>query len=191
MNHKLFLSQLKEALRGLPEQDVAEILADYEGHFAEGEAAGRSEEDVAAGLGDPIRLAKEIRAETELRKFQRRRSFGNLVGAILALAGLATVDVIILLPLICILALVVFIFAVLIALIGFAGLWQTFRILWDDAPSLAHVVSRLLAGIGYLAESIGAGAALLLVMERVLQLLMNYARLHSRLLRTDNFAGAF
>ncbi len=190
MNHEMFLSQLKEALHGLPEQDVAEILADYEGHFAEGEAAGRSEEDVAAALGDPTRLAKEIRAEAKLRKFQGRRSFGNLIGVILALAGLATVDVIILLPLVCLLALIAFAVALLIGLIGIAGLWQIFSAPWD-APSFAHVLSRLLAGIGYIAGSIGASAALFLLLDQALRLLMNYARLHSCLLRTNNLAGAF
>ena len=39
------------------------VMADYAAHFAEGMAAGRSEAEIAAALGDPLRLARELRAE--------------------------------------------------------------------------------------------------------------------------------
>ena len=58
MTRQAFMARLREGLRGLPVQAQADISADYEAHFAEGEAAGRSEADVAAALGDPGRLAR-------------------------------------------------------------------------------------------------------------------------------------
>src|SRR5215471_14289825 len=68
MNRSTFLSHLRAGLDGLPPHDADEIIRDYETHFADGAAAGRSEEDVAAALGDPDRLAKELRAELSLQR---------------------------------------------------------------------------------------------------------------------------
>ena len=48
MTRQAFLARLREGLRGLPPQAVADIMADYEAHFADGEAAGRTEAEVSA-----------------------------------------------------------------------------------------------------------------------------------------------
>ena len=66
MTRALFLSALKDGLAGMPESERADIMADYEAHFADGTAAGRSETDIEASLGDPARLAKELNAEAGL-----------------------------------------------------------------------------------------------------------------------------
>ena len=68
MNPTSFLSRLRDGLSGLPQQEIDDIIADYATHFSEGAAARRSEDDVAAALGDPSRLAKELRAESGLRR---------------------------------------------------------------------------------------------------------------------------
>src|SRR5207253_7451084 len=99
MNRIEFLRILHDGLDGLPEQDVDEILSDYMAHFEEARAEGRREEEVAAALGDPRRLARELRAETGLRHWENHRSLGNSAAALLALGGLATVDILFLLPL--------------------------------------------------------------------------------------------
>src|SRR5215510_12712631 len=72
MNRNMLLSHLRAGLSGLPQQDADDIIKDYESHFADGAAAGRSEEDVAAALGDPDRLAKELRAEFSLRRLEKK-----------------------------------------------------------------------------------------------------------------------
>ncbi len=58
MNRDAFLRGLSDGLAGLPAREVEEILDDYSAYFDEGLAAGRSEADVAAALGDPARLAR-------------------------------------------------------------------------------------------------------------------------------------
>ena len=58
MTRQAFMARLLEGLRGLPPTIQADIVADYNNHFNEGAAAGRSEADVAAALGDPGRLAR-------------------------------------------------------------------------------------------------------------------------------------
>ena len=47
VNREQFLAELRAALRGLDPQEIDDIVADYRAHFAEAQAAGRSEQDVA------------------------------------------------------------------------------------------------------------------------------------------------
>ena len=46
MTRQAFMARLLEGLRGLPPRTQADIVADYNVHFNEGLAAGRSEADV-------------------------------------------------------------------------------------------------------------------------------------------------
>src|SRR5687767_4796657 len=114
MERAAFLSRLKLGLAGLPADTVAEIIADYDAHFADGVAAGRSEDEVAAALGDPVRLARELRAEAGLRQWETRRDPSSFAAALLALFGLAMVDFVFLLPLLLVLAVIVLVFSVLL-----------------------------------------------------------------------------
>ena len=54
-----FIKRLKSGLRGMPADDIADILSDYDAHFDAGIAEGRSEAEIAVALGDPARLARE------------------------------------------------------------------------------------------------------------------------------------
>jgi len=62
MNRNEFLARLRKGLVGLAQAAADDIVADYEAHFDEGRAAGRSEQDVAAALGNPDRIARELKA---------------------------------------------------------------------------------------------------------------------------------
>lgn len=68
MNKAGFLDILCERLAGMPEFEIDEIIADYARHFDDGAAVGRSEEEIARALGDPRRLARELRAEAGFRR---------------------------------------------------------------------------------------------------------------------------
>lgn len=184
MNRDQFLSDLRAALRGVPPQEVEEILADYQAHFAEAGANGRSEHEVADALGDPKQIAKELRAESGLRRWEQRRTPGNLFAAFVALCGLAAVDVIILLPLIFVFGLVVFVVGVVLLALVVAGLAILAGPLWVESPdSWNHAAATILAGIGLVAGGIGFGAVLLLAMELALKVLSRYARLHYQVIR--------
>ena len=65
-----FLDTLRRRLAGLPPAEIDDLVADYATHFADGMAAGRSEADIAAALGDPMRLARELRAEAGFRRWE-------------------------------------------------------------------------------------------------------------------------
>lgn len=67
MTRAEFITRLRRGLSGLPATTIADIVADHEAHFADALAAGRTEAEVAAALGDPGRLARELRAEAGLK----------------------------------------------------------------------------------------------------------------------------
>ena len=98
MSRQAFMIRLRAGLAGLPHQVIDDIAADYEAHFAEGVAAGRGEDEIAAALGDPSRLARELRAEASLKRWEADRNPSAAASAIFAILGLGAIDVLILLP---------------------------------------------------------------------------------------------
>ncbi|PKR88731.1 hypothetical protein CXZ10_13370 [Pleomorphomonas diazotrophica] len=189
MTRDAFLHMLRVELAGLPPAEVDDILADYAAHFADAE--GRSEEDVAAALGDPSRIARELRAEAGLRRLEAKWSLTNLAGAAAALAGLALLDIVLLLPLL----LVTLIIAVglagalaVVAVIGVNTLLGAGPLPFGD-PAMTGTLARLLIGAGLLSCVIGGGALLLMGLGTGVHLLGRYARLHFRLADRDTLGG--
>jgi uncharacterized membrane protein len=190
MTREQFLSELRDALRGLPAQEVEEILADYRAHFDEARVAGRAEEQVAAALGNPARLARELRAEAGLRRWQSRHTPGNFLGAVVALCGLAAVDLFVLLPVVCVLgfsALLTGFVLFVVSLVGVAMLAGS--VFGGSFWGMGNPLGTGLAGVGLLAGGIGWGALLLLAMDGMLKLLSRYARLHYQLIQPTNQPG--
>ena len=186
MNRFAFLRILREGLAGLPAQEIDDILADYTAYFDEAHASGRSEEDVAAALGDPRRLARELRAESGLRRWENHRSLGNSATVLLAIGGLAAVDIFFLLPILFAVTLAMLIICLVIfvlGIIGFGLLLSLFKI--ASFASITAMVLRAMAGIGLIAGSMGCGVLLLFALNGAVKMLGNYARLHYRLLRPE------
>lgn len=183
MTREQFLAELRAALKGLPARETEEILADYSAHFDDAATAGRSEREVAEALGQPRQLAKELRAEAGLRRWEEHRTPGNLLGAMLALGGLAAVDVIVLLPLMFILGVVVFVCVVVLFAIVVAGSAVLASPLWLRPFDAIHTVSTVLAGVGLIAGGVGFGALMLLALEAILKVLGRYARLHYQIIQ--------
>jgi len=109
------------------------------------------------------------------------------VGVVLALLGLATIDFIILLPLLCGLAAIFF--GLSVACLGcvVGGTFLLFNLLpfgWH--PVTGNAAMQLLIGLGLISGAIGGGALLLLLMEIIAKLLIRYARLHFRLFDSAN-----
>lgn len=98
MTQDAFIQQLRHELRSLPKQVVDEIVADYREYFGDALAAGRSEAEVVAALGDPVKLARELRAQATFRQWETRRSFGNLLQVIVSIAGLGLLQLLLLIP---------------------------------------------------------------------------------------------
>lgn len=98
MKQDVFIEALRQELRSLPKQAVDEIVADYREYIGDALAAGRREEDVIAALGDPVKLARELKAQANYRQWQKSRSVGNLVRVIGSIAGLGLLNVLLLVP---------------------------------------------------------------------------------------------
>jgi uncharacterized membrane protein len=184
MNRDAFLHILCDGLAGLPSEEIDDILADYVAHFDEAHAAGRSEEEVAAALGDPRRLARELRAEAGLRHWENHRSLGNSAAALLALGGLATVDILFLLPLLFAVTLIMLVIGLIVFVLGIVGIGLLLSLVKiGHFASIAALLLRAVAGIGLIAGSVGGGALQLLALNGAVKMLGNYARLHYRLLK--------
>ena len=186
MNSEAFLRALRAGLAGLSKQEVDEIIADYEAHFAEARASGRSEAEVAEALGDPARLARELRAETGLRRFEAHRSFANLITAMLALAGLAAVDIFFLMPLLLVVAAVALGLGIGLVALGAVGAHMIFAVVFfAHGGSFVGGVIRFVVGIGLIACLVVGGSLLLMGLGAGVRMLGRYMRLHYHLLEPD------
>lgn len=184
MTRDAFLLTLRQGLAGLPSQEIEDIVGDYAAHFAD--ASGRTEAEVAAALGDPTRIARELRAEAGLRRFEAHWSVSNMLAATFALAGLAFVDIVFLLPLLitaAVLALGLGITLVAIGALGIKIILTT--LLFDPGGTFTLTLGRLFIGAGLVSGFIGGGALLLLGSGAGIRVVGRYARLHSRITQLD------
>jgi uncharacterized membrane protein len=184
MTRDAFLSALRAHLRRVPAKTVNEIVADYASHFDEGMAHGRNEADIAAALGDPARLARELRAEAGLKRWDEERSASAAGAAILAILSLGAIDVLILFPILLVVAAVLFALAcVSIAMLCVGVVLLViapFGILVGFVGTLAQA---LLAGIGCFAMGASIGALTILIGKGLTHLLIRYGRFHVGLLK--------
>ncbi len=181
MNRQAFMVRLREGLRGLPPQAVADIVADYEAHFTDGAAAGRSEDEVAQALGDPDRLARELRAESTLTRWRDERSPSAAASAIFAVLGLGAIDLLILLPVLMTIGATIFGLIIAVVAVFFAG-----GIVFAAGPFMdppGGAAAAVLAGIGLMAGAASGGAVLAIVSIGLINALVWYGRLHYRLLK--------
>ena len=181
MTRQAFMARLREGLRGLPPQAVADIVADYDAHFADGAAAGRTEEEVAAALGDPDRLARELRAESTMARWRDERTPSSAAAAVFAVLGLGAIDILILLPILMSVAAVIFGFFIAAVVCFFAGALVLAGGPVTDPPG--GPVAAVLVGIGMMSGSACVGAVLTIVSIGLMNALVWYGRLHYRLLK--------
>ncbi len=181
MTRQDFMARLRAGLAGLPPEIVEDLAADYETHFGEAAAAGRSEADVASALGDPARLARELRAEAGLRRWEARRNPSSAMAAVFALLGLGAVDVIFLLPILVSIggALLGFFIAALACMGVGAGLFALGPFFVSGAP----VGAVMLAGLGLAATGVCMGAISTLLSIGCVNALVWYGRLHLNFLQ--------
>lgn len=181
MTRQEFIDRLRLGLSGLPAGAINDAVADYETHFAEGAAAGRTEAEVAEALGDPARLARELRAEVGLKKWEEQRNPTSAAGAVFAVLGLGAIDLLILLPLL--MAIGGTLFGLIV---GAIGVFIAGGVVFAAGPFLAPPggpVAALLAGIGLMALAASAGAILTIIVIGMVNALVWYGRLHYRLLK--------
>jgi uncharacterized membrane protein len=190
MTRTEFLDTLRRRLAGLPPSEIDELISDYATHFADGIAAGRSEAEIAAALGDPMRLARELRAEAGLRRWETARTPANFFAVLFGFLALMAVDFVFLLPLLGGLALFTFIVGFVLLGLCIGGIVTLLRLFSWDHTFTGHFLSRTFGGVGLLGFGIGGGALLLMMIDYVVRLLGRYARLHYALLNRAELGGA-
>lgn len=186
MTSDAFLRRLRRGLHGFPNDEIEEIVGDYASHFSESVADGRSEAEVAEALGDPDRIAREIRADRGLRRFEQHWSLTNLFAALMALCGLAIVDLFFLLPLLLVVVITAFALTVVLLALSAAGLKiMITAVLLLPGMAVMDVLASLFIGAGLISCLIGGGALLLMGMGAGVRIFGHYARLHFRVLQQE------
>lgn len=179
MSRTLFLSRLRQGLKGLAQDEIDEIVMDYEAHFSDALATGRDEKEVAASLGDPLRLGHELSAETKLRRWEEQRTPGTFVQAGMGLVGLQAFNVFILFPVVLALLASAAIAAYVLYIVGSTG----FHLLGGLLSGNGNVLVPTLVGLGLLCGVVGIGSLMALLLDAGLRMLGRYVRLNYRLLK--------
>ncbi len=176
-----FLARLKRGLVGLPTSTAADILNDYEAHFDDGKAAGRSEAEVASALGDPDRLARELKAEAGVKRWTQEQTPSAAAGAVFAVLGLGAIDIIILLPIL--MGVIGTLFGCFVAVVALFGSGIAVMVAGPFAGFPGGGVAAFFIGLGLMACAVTVGALLSVATVLLVNGLIWFARLHYRLLK--------
>lgn len=181
MTRTEFLDKLCKGLQGLPLSTQNDIITDYVTHFNDAAAAGRDEAEVADALGDPERLARELKAEAGVKNWETSRTPSSAVGAIVALIGLGALDILVLIPLLG---------GIAGSLIGFftaaIGIFIAGGVIFAVGPFIGApggVAAALLLGFGLMAGASAFGALMTALGIWLVNGIVWYARLHYRVLK--------
>jgi uncharacterized membrane protein len=181
MTRAEFMGRLRRGLVGMPAAAAADIAADYEIHFEDGLAAGRSEAEVASALGDPDRLARELRAEAGAQRWHQEKNPSAAVAAIFAVLGLGAISILFLLPILMSVAMSLFgMFLAAIALFIGGG---AIMVAGPFGGFPGGPVAAFLAGLGLMAGSTALAALTAILTIWLVNGVVWFARLHYRLLK--------
>ena len=165
----------------MPAAAAADIAADYEIHFEDGLAAGRSEAEVASALGDPDRLARELRAEAGAQRWHQEKNPSAAVAAIFAVLGLGAISILFLLPIL--MSVVGVLFGLFMAAIGVFIGGGAIMVAGPFAGFPGGPVAAILAGLGLMAGSTTLAALTAILTIWLINGVVWFARLHYRLLK--------
>lgn len=118
MTKEQFIKTLETWLKGLPQEEIQDILYDYEEHFQIGLSKGKTEEEISRELGDPKNIAKMYKASSKINEAESNPSTKNILKAIFAAMALGLFNFIIVLgPFIGVVAIIIVIYFISIGFI--------------------------------------------------------------------------
>ena len=183
MNKQTFITQLKRALEPLKQGAQLEILADFEEHFANGQASGKTEAQVAEELGNPRELAQQYIAESEDNE-KKAINAGRVGRSMFVAFGLLLLDAIIMIPLIAsVFAVIVSLWAVPLSLA--ASSIALFLLPLLNFISFAAMVPYWLAiivALSLLGLAVAMSVGMFYVSRYFIKFLVDFARLHKRVI---------
>lgn len=181
MTRTEFLEHLRRGLSGMPQATIDDIVADYDTHFSDALAAGRNEADVAEALGNPARLARELRAEAGMKSWETSKSPSSATSAVLGILGLGALDILILLPIFSgLVGTLVGVFAAAIGLFIGGGV---ILVAAPFAGLPGGLLGALLGGFGLMALALTVGLLALAATIALVNATVWYARLHYRVVK--------
>ncbi len=138
MNRKEYIRTLRRYLRGVPKDELEDILDDYREHFEAGLEAGRSEDGIARALGSPKALARQLKADFMVQRAEDSASAENVLRAVLAAAGLGVLNL-------------VFVLGPFLALVGvlFALFAAAVGITFGGLTGIVAIILSTIGGFGY------------------------------------------
>ena len=183
MNKQSYLLSLGGALQRLKPEERREILNDFEEHFANGLAGGKTEEEVARELGDPLSLAAQY---TEgLPEPAKPVTAAGVASGILAGFALILFDCIIAAPLVAVMIAIWITFwsLVLVFLAVSLALFAAPFITWGVLPGILSALGCFLLGIAALALTALAGIGMVFVTKWFFRGLAEYVKAHIRIIK--------
>lgn len=150
MNQHEFIQILKKEIQKLPEEERREILADFEEHFAMGKLDGKTEEEMAAALGNPKTIGRELVANYQIEAVENDTTIGNFLKAVWVVLGLGFFNLVIVLgPFLVIASLVFAVWAIGVSFIATPVLVLIDTVIYPDSFQLFDLFnSFLFCGIG-------------------------------------------
>lgn len=98
MNKTDYMNTLRQELEGLPGSIIEEALWHYEGLFVNGMMAGKSEEEIAAGLPKPSIVAAQRRAKLKADTLKQDLHPSNLARVLVALLAVLFFNLLMVIP---------------------------------------------------------------------------------------------
>lgn len=98
MSKNEYLDALKKALAGLAPDVAAKTMAYYEQCFIDGLAAGKTEDEIAAGLDEPRKIAMTLRANAHRSAFEQSRRPADLARMVFSCIGLGIFNLFMVVP---------------------------------------------------------------------------------------------
>lgn len=137
MTKDKWLERLKKGLSGLTKDEIEEIMADYNEYFYDAMEKGRTEDEITNSLGDPIKLAKQLKADSRIKTAQANMNVKNMAKAVFAIVTLSIFNIIVMVgPIMAIIG-IIFGFAVAgVGILG-GGIISFFGILLFGSSALA------------------------------------------------------
>jgi uncharacterized membrane protein len=181
VNKQDYINQLRKELNGLMQSDIDDIIRDQEEYFREAASSGRDEASVISSLGDPTTLAKELKAEYQIKVAASESKIPaqakGIFNAILALCVLAPFNLIFVLgPFIAICA-TLFSFWLVDAVFGFiavAGIFVSLALIFMTTPLLG--VTGVFGSVAVLGLSLLAFCAIYYVTVGFMKVMVSFLK---------------
>lgn len=177
-----FLKELESKLSVLSQAEREEVLSDYEEHFLDAVASGKTEAEVSQTLGNPSSIAKELTAGYHVEKANESGDATSVIRAVLAVGSLGFFNLVVVLgPAVAVYGVLFSFWAVALVLIASPILVLiSIPFLIDGSVLNQLFLSLTMSGIGIL-----LALGLKVVTKIVLKITMKYLEFNKKIIRGE------